>query len=101
MEERRERIGLHTEERIGWCDRGIRARQFKATSFGREGIKIDGSDGLSEVEEVEVVVVVVGGDMDSGGGGEFRVTTEETGLKLLIIGLILIGLTLQRTTKLS
>lgn len=39
----RDRIGFETKLRIGWCERGTRARQFKATSFGREGIKIAGS----------------------------------------------------------
>lgn len=39
----RDRIGFETKLRIGWCERGTRARQFKATSFGREGIKIVGS----------------------------------------------------------
>lgn len=39
----RDRIGFETKLKIGWCERGTRARQFKATSFGREGIKIVGS----------------------------------------------------------
>lgn len=48
----RDRIGFETKLRIGWCERGTRARQFKATSFGREGIKIAGSsDGAAAAVE--------------------------------------------------
>lgn len=51
----RDRIGFETKLRIGWCERGTRARQFKATSFGREGIKIVGStDGGSAAAEEDM-----------------------------------------------
>lgn len=51
----RDRIGFETKLRIGWCERGTRARQFKATSFGRERIKIVGSsDGGSAAPEEDM-----------------------------------------------
>ncbi len=47
-EERREWIGFDTTERIGWWERGTRARQFNATSSGSEGIRFCGGGGGGE-----------------------------------------------------
>lgn len=33
-------MGLETEARIGWTQRGTRARMFNATSFGKAGIRV-------------------------------------------------------------
>lgn len=38
-EERREWMGFETKDSVGWCHRGIRARMFKPTSSGTDGIK--------------------------------------------------------------
>lgn len=44
-DERRARIDFDTRDRVGWWERGTRARQFKATSSGtgREGIRTGGA----------------------------------------------------------
>lgn len=53
-DERTVRIGFDTRDRVGWWERGTRAKQFKATSSGREGISTGGAS---------LVVVVVAVDM--------------------------------------
>lgn len=40
--ERRVRMGLETRDRVGWWERGMRAMQFRATSSGRDGIRLFG-----------------------------------------------------------
>lgn len=52
-DERRERMGRETMERVGWYQRGTRAIQFKATSSGRDGIS------CASAAELLCVVVVV------------------------------------------
>lgn len=58
-DERTVRIGFDTRDRVGWWERGTRARQFKATSSGREGIRTGGSS----------VVVVAAAAVDMVGDG--------------------------------
>jgi hypothetical protein len=57
-DERTVRIGFDTRDRVGWWERGTRARQFKATSSGREGIRTCGSSVV--VVAVAAAVVIVG-----------------------------------------
>lgn len=53
--ERRVRKGLETRGRIGWWQRGMRAMQFKATSSGRDGIRLlGGAFGASASPSEEV-----------------------------------------------
>lgn len=49
-EERRVRMGLETRERVGCWDRGMRPRQFNATSSGRDGIRLLGLADSSDSE---------------------------------------------------
>ena len=48
-------MDLETSERVGYWDGGRRAKQFKATSSGREGMSLrsDGGDGSGCEEQVE------------------------------------------------
>ena len=48
-------MDLETSERVGYWERGRRAKQFKATSSGREGMSLrsDGGDGSGSEEQVE------------------------------------------------
>ena len=54
-EERRVRMGLETRERVGCWDRGMRPRQFNATSSGRDGIRLLGLSDSSERHAHDII----------------------------------------------
>ena len=53
-DERREWMGFETKDSVGWWHRGIRARMFKPTSSGRDGI--NGCGGCGCWDSVAVAV---------------------------------------------
>lgn len=59
-EERSDRIGFDTTESLVWCQRGIRARQFKATLSGRDGIRTAGCGGEGDGDGAVVDMLAVG-----------------------------------------
>ena len=55
-------MGLETRQRVGWWHRDTRARQFKATSYGSDGISsCSGSESESESASASASGFVCGG----------------------------------------
>ena len=62
-EERREWMGFETKDSVGWWHRGIRARMFKPTSSGRDGINGCGWDSVAVAVDMGCRRVCVDGKM--------------------------------------